>query len=266
MTTAGEAQREELARLFGSLSDDAAGAEMEAAVLVSQALAPDLDVSALEGRLQQLIASCDRPEQPWVYLRELGFRGSRRAHSALTSSRMDTVLDERTGIPISLGVLLIHLARSQGLSTWGVNFPGHFLVSIEDQLVDPFEMQCVSAADCLARLPASQRVAGAAERSAFARAPARAVALRMLNNLKYQFVAEAQWHRALDMLDFQLSLAPDDTGLLFERGEFWLRLGALAPARASLERCLSVAEAGSEIAELAERQLQALAGQDDTLH
>ena len=52
------------------------------------------------------------------------------------------VIDRRTGIPISLSVLYLEVARRVGVLAQGVNFPGHFLVrvAIEDAwlFLDPF--------------------------------------------------------------------------------------------------------------------------------
>ena len=38
------------------------------------------------------------------------------------------MLDRRTGIPITLSVVYMEVARRAGLQIDGVNFPGHFLV------------------------------------------------------------------------------------------------------------------------------------------
>jgi len=251
--------RGNLASQFARLSDDATQGEWDAGCLVTQALAPELDLARLHEHAADLVNACSRPREPWIFLREQGFQGS-RGDSLLATSRLDNVLATRSGIPISLGVLLIHLARAQGCETWGINFPGHFLVSVDTRLIDPFEMSEVSEADCLSRLSPPAR------QGAFVRAPARKVALRMLNNLKYQFASVARWDKALDMLDYQLALAPGDGAVLFERGEFWLRLGAVDAARDALEKCISSVNEKSELYQLAEEQLELMSGQHDTLH
>ena len=38
------------------------------------------------------------------------------------------MLDRRTGIPITLALVYMEVARRAGLDVEGVNFPGHFLV------------------------------------------------------------------------------------------------------------------------------------------
>lgn len=250
---------QDLVSAFSQLSDESSSAELDAACLVSKAVIPGRDMQSIESQLARLAADCTLPEAPWDYLRELGFQGNDDG-SVLTGSCLGEVLTRRSGLPISLGVLLIHLARQQGHETWGVNFPGHFLVRVASTLVDPYQMVEISEAECLARLAPEQR------RGAFARAPARLVALRMLNNLKYQYAATAGWARALDMLDFQLALAPADGPLLLERSEFWLRLGAVDAARAALQEVLTDAPDGSELQSVAQAQLEAIASQHNTVH
>lgn len=247
-----------LASEFDSLSDDHSHAELDAACLVSRVLAADVDVIQIQQQVDELVAACKTPEAPWRYLRALGFQGG--GGSVMAGSRLDTVLARRSGLPIALGVLLIHLSRAQGQESWGINFPGHFLVQVAGTLVDPYEMTVVSEADCLARLTPDARP------DAFSRAPARLIALRMLNNLKYQFAATATWERALDMLDYQLALVPGDANLLFERADYWLRLGAVDAARAALEACLDAAGDRPELVVLVQEQLKAIADQRNTIH
>ena len=54
------------------------------------------------------------------------------------------MLQRRTGIPITLGVLYMVVAQRLGLSLHGLNLPGHFMVGnnlegVTNLLVDPFD-------------------------------------------------------------------------------------------------------------------------------
>lgn len=260
MTDDPDRGRAELAARFAAIDDNAADGEFQAACLATLAVAPEVRADRLQAALDEYVAACDEPEVPWAFLRRLGFQGLRAAGAMVAGTRMDRVLARRAGIPISLGVVLIQVARAQGLDAWGVNYPGHFLVRVNERLVDPFEMETVSEADCLARLPAAHR------QDAFVRAPARMMALRMLNNVKYEFAATACFDRAVEMLDYQLAISPGEASLLLERGDFWLRLGALQAARADFERCRDGAGPDSELGRAADAQLARIAGRRDTLH
>jgi regulator of sirC expression with transglutaminase-like and TPR domain len=53
------------------------------------------------------------------------------------------VVDRRRGLPVALAILYIAAARYQGWPICGLNFPGHFLLSLElggaRGIVDPFD-------------------------------------------------------------------------------------------------------------------------------
>jgi len=59
---------------------------------------------------------------------EVGFAGNRADYYDPRNSFLNEVLDRRLGIPISLAVILIEVARHAGVQADGVGFPGHFLV------------------------------------------------------------------------------------------------------------------------------------------
>src|SRR3954469_19436689 len=61
---------------------------------------------------------------------ELGFSGNREHYDDPRNSFLNEVLDRRTGIPISLAVIYLEVARRAGVRIEGVNFPGHFLVRL----------------------------------------------------------------------------------------------------------------------------------------
>ena len=54
---------------------------------------------------------------------ELGFRGNRHRYDDPRNSFLNEVLNRRTGIPISLAVVYLEVARRAGLRIAGVNFP-----------------------------------------------------------------------------------------------------------------------------------------------
>lgn len=89
---------------------------------------------------------------------ERGFHGSRGDYYNRSNSYLNEVLDDRKGIPITLAVLYMELARRVGLNVVGIPLPGHFVVQYltekgEGQLIDVFE-----SGKTLTRENASQRV------------------------------------------------------------------------------------------------------------
>lgn len=85
--------------------------------------------------------------------RTLGFRGNRQDYYDPDNSYLNRVLDRRLGIPISLSVLYLLLARRLRLPLIGINMPAHFLLKWQSASAsfyfDPFhEGELLDEEDC----------------------------------------------------------------------------------------------------------------------
>src|SRR5947208_16190035 len=60
--------------------------------------------------------------------KQLRFVGNEVQYEDPRNSFLNEVLDRRTGIPITLALLYMEVARRASLHVDGINFPGHFLV------------------------------------------------------------------------------------------------------------------------------------------
>ena len=129
---------------------------LRGALLVAKLDNPDLDI---EGYVQEVerharrikaMVGIDASEDERLaaldrYLfEEQGFHGSRTDYDNRSNSYINEVLDDREGLPITLCVLYIEIARHLGLNVVGVGMPRHFLARHEPklgthQLVDVFE-------------------------------------------------------------------------------------------------------------------------------
>jgi regulator of sirC expression with transglutaminase-like and TPR domain len=129
----------------------------EAALLVAEAEYPGLDVARYVRALDDLARDARdavahapnaggeeaRLEQVVRFFYEdAGFHGNDDDYYDPRNSFLHEVIDRRTGIPITLAVVLIEVCRRAGVDARGVSFPGHFLVRMDTQrgtiLVDPF--------------------------------------------------------------------------------------------------------------------------------
>jgi len=116
----------------------------EAALLIATELQPGLDLIEWLAALDLLAGECPTPTAAGVarYLFDDGhFTGNRRAYYDWRNSCLDRVIATRTGIPISLSVLMIEVARRVGVKLVGVGLPTHFLVGVADDpdvFFDPF--------------------------------------------------------------------------------------------------------------------------------
>jgi regulator of sirC expression with transglutaminase-like and TPR domain len=102
----------------------------------------DVDVGAQLDRLDVLAR--DAPTAPDALARHLfdarGYVGNEADYSDPRNSYLDRVLDRRLGIPITLSVLMMEVARRNGVVLHGIGMPGHFLVGEPDTrtFYDPF--------------------------------------------------------------------------------------------------------------------------------
>src|SRR2546427_5182815 len=113
-----------------------------AALAIARIAYPDLDPAPY---LRQLdgVAAAFRPrlhpqaspeaaaaELAGYLFGECGFRGNQEEYYDPRNSYLNDVLERRTGIPITLSVVLIETGARLGLGIEGVGFPGHFLVRV----------------------------------------------------------------------------------------------------------------------------------------
>ena len=91
---------------------------------------------------------------------EMRFVGNEVHYEDPRNSFLNEVLDRRTGIPITLALIYMEVARRAGLPVEGVNFPGHFLLrcparrglpDAEDLIIDAFHGGALLSRDLLRR-------------------------------------------------------------------------------------------------------------------
>ncbi len=213
---------EDLRRFLDGGDDPVEGALIVAGIVDQTA---DANWARLEiGRLANAIGSFGKvtPRRVVEQFRGQGFRGAHDNYYEVENSVLDHVLRTRRGIPISLGVVLIGIARRLGLDALGVNFPRHFLVTIGDLLVDPYAVSPTSVDACRRWLKENN----VDEAGAFNIADAGDIAMRMLNNVRMLVQRRGDFSRALEISDYQLLIAPDSYGLYVERADAWLGLRA----------------------------------------
>ena len=101
----------------------------EAALLIAAHADPDLDVPAELRRLDGVatrVARADATAVCRVLFEELGLRGDRAGYDNPQNSYINRVLDRRLGIPISLSLLLIVVARRCGVELEASACPATF--------------------------------------------------------------------------------------------------------------------------------------------
>ncbi|MDN4501278.1 tetratricopeptide repeat protein [Alteromonadaceae bacterium BrNp21-10] len=135
---------------------------------------------------------------------------------------MNHVVDFRRGLPVTMGILLIHIARQLGYDLQGVNFPGHFILRYQhtatrSYFIDPLTAECMSFRQLETLY---QDITGEEELEEEVLLPAstQAIVVRLLSNLKSAFLYEEQFHHALSCVDLLVQLCPDDPYERRDRG------------------------------------------------
>ena len=225
-----------------------------AALLIAAHARPGLDVDEHRAQLDALAAACEEPVLAEVTNRLFGiegFRGNDGDYYDPRNSYLDQVLERRVGIPITLSIVLMEVARRVGIDLEGVSMPGHFLVRLAGEppiLLDPFEGgRLLSEAECVARFRAVQGPAAPFDPGYLEPVGTIAILARMLNNLRAVHL-ERQDSASLEWVLRLRALLPGAT--LEERTE---RAGVLA-ALARFDEAASLLE---DLAEHAPEQQQA---------
>ncbi|MCP3104825.1 transglutaminase-like domain-containing protein [Myxococcus sp. K15C18031901] len=230
-----------------------------AALAIATLQQPELDASAclhvldvLACRVQvEMERLTDRGEAlaPLRALRHVlsdieGFRGNAEDYHAPENSFLDQVLERKVGLPITLSVVYLEVARRAGIPLYGVPFPGHFLVAHDagdhKLVMDPFhDGDILTEHGCEELL---KRVAPQLkfDRAMLAPAPVELIAYRMLSNLRRVYLGREDQERGLAVVDLLLLLAPDHPGELRTRAGLLANLGAYRAALRDVERCLEL--------------------------
>jgi len=164
---------------------------------------------------------------------DIGFVGNMTDYYDPRNSFLNEVLDRRTGIPITLAVILIEVAQRAGITTQGVGFPGHFLVRMPVEggiiVMDPFHGRLLDADDLRELLERVGAAARAAEPHLLAPATKQQILFRMLGNLRGIYRDKSETERLRAVLERMLVLEPSDVELRKELEA----IGGEAPPRPS---------------------------------
>lgn len=176
---------------------------------------------------------------------KLGFHGNRASYYDPRNSFLNEVIDRRSGIPITLTVVYIEVARRIGLSIKGVGMPGHFIAKHEmesgDILIDPFnDGRLIGTVECSELLSGTTGGTLDLESDHLRAVSNRQILTRMLSNLLGIYGATDQ-RRALAAIDRILLMNPDSAKHVRDRGLLLAGLRDTRGAIEELERYLELA-------------------------
>ncbi len=180
---------------------------------------------------------------------ELGFSGNRERYDDPRNSFLNQVLERRTGIPLSLAIVYIEVARRAGVRVEGVSFPGHFLLRAplgrgggarqSVAILDPFHRGAVlTEHDCRRLLREHVGEEAVFDRRLLAPATKLQILARMLVNLKRTYVRYRSFPQAYAVTELLLALDPSAATELRDRGLLAYHLNDYAAALRDLEAYL----------------------------
>ena len=227
----------------------------KAALYIAQEEYPELEVEAVVQRLDRMAdeARDYLPPEPYPlkvvqginrYLYEdLGFVGNAQDYYEPRNSFLNQVLERRTGIPITLALVYLAIARRLDFPMVGIGLPGHFLIRpavVEMEIfVDAFHQgEILFMADCAERL---QQVYGhpvPMEPQFLAAVTPRQFLARMLTNLKVIYFNKGDIPKTLAAIERILLMFPDAPLELRDRGMLYFRTNRWVEARQDLEAYL----------------------------
>jgi regulator of sirC expression with transglutaminase-like and TPR domain len=187
----------------------------KAALYIAQIEYPNLDIdrylSILQTMGREVAQKLPETQYPlktieiinqYLYT-ELQFRGNDRDYYHPSNSLLNDVIDRRTGIPITLALIYLDIAKSIGFPMVGIGMPGHFIIrpNFEDAgiFVDVFDRgEILFVEDC------RQKLMGIYQQDIPFLSPEilqpisnRQFLLRMLNNLQVSYLNLPDFNRAL---------------------------------------------------------------------
>ena len=212
-------QASRLSRFTATVDRPAAEIELDAAALYIGDWDDDtIDVARARAELDRIAGLVAQRaatgDLPWAGARaialtlftDLGYRGNSADYYDPRNSFLSQVMARRTGIPITLSVLYLEVARRAGIDARGVGFPGHFLVRVHEDgaalVVDPFNG---GAALAPADLEALIKKIGGGEAkiddALLAEATKPQILARMLLNLAGIYGKQGDLFRSLEVLE-----------------------------------------------------------------
>jgi regulator of sirC expression with transglutaminase-like and TPR domain len=232
------------------LSDSAPGRLDRAALDLAKIQFPDLDHGPVLNQINEIAANLgDRlknfndgrefVEKAQSYLfGDLGFHANEDDFYDPLNSCLNSVLERRTGIPITLSLVYMEVARRLHMPVFGISLPNRFVVQFDDgryaTYIDPFGGgRPVSVRECF--LMAGAKIP---DLTHLARASQKQIVMRMLQNLHRAYLQAHDYDRAIRTLDFLLDGDPTSAIWHKLRGALLLDRKRFGPAADDLELCL----------------------------
>lgn len=223
-------------------------------------LEPDAYLNALDTMAQEVQERLPAEQYPLRVIHsinqylydDLGFTSNTTDYYNPRNSFLNDVIERRTGIPITLSLVYLEIAKRIDFPMVGVGMPGHFLIGPSHEemeiYVDPFHRgEILFTQDCQARLVQIYGPSVELQSAYLAPISPQQFIARMLMNLKHIYVQRNQTQKCLAVIERILLIFPEAIGELRDRGILYYQLGHWTEARRDLESYLAYNPQAEEI-------------------
>jgi regulator of sirC expression with transglutaminase-like and TPR domain len=223
-----------------------------AALEIAKIEYPDLDagafISQLDGHALAIAERAHDLSDGQCFVRsaneylfgELGFRGNQEDYYNPANCCLNHVLESRLGIPITLSIIYIEIARRLAKPVSGVGLPGHFVIRYDDPkysvIIDPFHAGAIVDATQCCRLAQVESL----ENGMLDAVDRRHIAMRLINNLRGIYFGRRDGVKALQVLDMMIEATPDSADEHKQRAVALLQQRRIQEAFAAFKRYLDL--------------------------
>jgi regulator of sirC expression with transglutaminase-like and TPR domain len=240
---------------------------IRAALVIARTEYPRLEIEEYAGRVEALArrvaakAFEAQPQRTLAALNEVLFEesklgGNRDDYYDPRNSFLNDVLDRGLGIPITLSIIYMEVAKRVGFHLSGVGMPGHFLLKHyshdgQEILIDCFNRgDILSRQDCQSRLDEIYSGEMKLRPEFLHPISRRQILTRMLNNLKTVYLSTRNFRKALPVADLILVIYPQSAEDLKQRALLRYSMGMHGLAAEDLDEYLKISPMASDAEEI----------------
>ncbi|HSB57726.1 MAG TPA: tetratricopeptide repeat protein [Nitrosopumilaceae archaeon] len=211
-------------------------------------------LNLMGGGLQNLVSEVKNPTYLISILNEymfntLGFSGNGDDYYNPDNNFLNKVIDNKVGIPITISIIYIELAKQIGLDLRPVGFPSHFLVKHREELIiDPFGRGRILSIDDLHGI-LNRSYGGSIEfiPEFLDEIEPEKILIRICRNLKNSYNESFNYEMAMHCINFILILEPNASEEVRDRGILEARLLHYDLALKSLNQYLELSPDADDV-------------------
>lgn len=179
----------------------------------------------------------------------LEFEGNTDDYYNPKNNFLNVVIDKKSGLPITLSIIYVELAKYIGLDLRLVGFPSHFLVKYsEEMILDPYNRGKLLSVENLQEI-LDRNYGGAVEflPDFLNETESEKILIRITRNLKNSYTQSFNYEMAMHCINMVLGMEPDSPEEVRDKGILEARLLHYENALQSLNRYLEIAPEADDV-------------------